>query len=76
MLDSSCFKNEISTTVCITKLFSLLRSQLENKVLPTPPIFSLMHRGSGLQIEVIEPVYQIIAQIFPTHQTAVLPMPD
>jgi hypothetical protein len=35
-----------------------------------------MHRGSGWQIEVIEPVYQIIAHIFPTHQTAVLPMPD
>ena len=42
-----------------------------------------MDRGSDWQIEVIEPVHQIISQIklyeitfFPTHQTAVLPMPD
>ena len=43
---------------------------LENKVQPTRR-YSLMHRGSGWQIEVIEPVYQIIAHIFPAHQTAV-----
>ena len=52
---------------------------LENKVLPTLPIFSLMHHGSGWQIE---PVHQIIAQIklyeinFSNPPNRILPIPD